>query len=406
MNKSITHDDAHNSNQSEFLEIAKETVLDAASRCRNCNYCFTICPLFQSTRGFMSQTPSGILQSIKYAIKWDLINGKEKETLRDLLYSCTTCNGCVVRCKSKATGIPILKAIEAGRKILREMMIGPLPQQRKPLQDLYRKGNPYGERPEKRFEWLEGINVKRLPKEKADVLLYVGCTISYDQELQSMGKNLITVFDKLNIDFGIMEQETCCGDPALRMGDEALFRELMNENIKSFKAAGVSQIVTASPHCFNTFLKEYQLEKQEWAVQHYVEFLLNSLKNKKMVFKKKLPYTVAYHDACYLGRHNQIYSPPRELLSMIPGLNLVEMKMKMEESLCCGGGGGRMYAEVEEEPKLSHTRLHQAIETGANVLASACPWCLTMLQNAAKDLQVTDKIKVMDITEILKESME
>jgi Fe-S oxidoreductase len=395
MNENEVKGDPHN----------KETVLDAASRCRNCNYCFTICPLFQSTRGFMSQTPSGILQSIKYAIKWDLLKGKEKEILRDLVYSCTTCNGCVVRCKAKATGIPVLEAIEAGRKILREMMIGPLPQQRKPLKDLLKNGNPYGEKHEKRFEWLEDLHVKRLPEEQADVLLYVGCSISYDHDLHGLGRNLLAVFDQLNIDYGILENETCCGDPALRMGDEAIFQELMNENIQLFKASGVKKIVTASPHCFNTFLNEYPASEKQWSVQHYVEFLLDVLKDKKAVLNKKLPYTVAYHDACYLGRHNQVYNPPRELITMVPGIKLVEMKMKMDEALCCGGGGGRMFAEVEEEPKLSYTRLQQAIDAGADILATACPWCFTMLQNAAKDLQLTDRIRVMDITGLLRESM-
>jgi Fe-S oxidoreductase len=398
--------DSHNPDLTDAIETSKEIVLDAASRCRNCNYCFMICPLFQSTRGFMSQTPSGILQSIKYAIKWDLLGGKEKEVLRDLVYSCTTCNGCVVRCKAKATGIPVLKAIEAGRKILREMMIGPLPQQRKPLKDLLKNGNPYGEKPEKRFEWLEDLHVKHLPREQADVLLYVGCTMSYDPELHGVGRNLLEVFDRLNIDYGILENETCCGDPALRMGDEDLFQELMEENIQRFKAAGATKIVTVSPHCFNTFSKEYPSSEKQWSVQHYVEFLLDVLKDKKAVFRKSLPYTVAYHDACYLGRHNQIYNPPRELIAMIPGIKLVEMKMKMDEALCCGGGGGRMFAEVEEEPKLSYTRLYQAIDAGADVIATACPWCFTMLWNAAKDLQLTDRIRVMDITGILKESMD
>ena len=395
MDENEVNGDSHN----------RETVLDAASRCRNCNYCFTICPLFQSTRGFMSQTPSGILQSIKYAIKWDLLKGKEKETLRDLVYSCTTCNGCVVRCKAKATGIPVLEAIEAGRKILREMMIGPLPQQRKPLKDLLKNGNPYGEKPEKRFEWLEGLSVKRLPRDQADILLYVGCTLSYDQDLHGLGRNLLAVFDRLDIDYGILENETCCGDPALRMGDEAIFQELMDANVRLFKEAGVKKIVTLSPHCFNTFSKEYPEQEKQWSVRHYVEFLLDVLKDKKPVLKKKLPYTVAYHDACYLGRHNQIYDPPRELIAMVPGIRLVEMKMKKDEALCCGGGGGRMFAEVEEEPKLARTRINQAIDAGADVLATACPWCFTMLLNAAKDLQATDRIKVMDITGLLKESM-
>jgi len=391
----------------EMMDIAKratDVVRDAASRCRNCNFCFSICPLFHSTRGFHSQTPSGLLQAVHYAIKWNLMEGREKSQLSDLLYLCTTCKGCVLRCASKATGLPVLQAIEAGRRILLDRMIGPLPAQRKALKDLNLYGNPYGERPEKRLDWLRGLAAKRLPKEKTPVLFYVGCTVAFDPALHRLGRTFATLLNRLDVDFGVLENEVCCGDPALRMGDEALFKELMNQNRNRFREAGVKTIVTFSPHCFNTFVTEYPSLREEVEVLHYTEFFPRLLKENRKVSAKRLPYRVTYHDPCYLGKHNQIYDPPRQLLKMVPGIELVEMRMNKEEALCCGGGGGRMYAEVEEETKLSHIRLRQALEAGSDVVATACPWCFTMLQNAVNDLQCTDKIKVKDIAEILKES--
>ena len=392
--------------EERFIEDLKEVVLDAAARCRNCNYCFTMCPLFESTRGFSSQTPSGIMQSINYAIKWDMLEGEEKETLRDLLYLCTTCNGCVLRCKAKATGVPVLDAIQAGRKILREMMIGPLPQQRKPIKDIYTRGNPYGERDEARLDWLEDSEVKRLPGEKAAVLYYVGCTTAYEPNLHTLGRSLIGLLQFLDIDFGVLDGEVCCGEPARRMGDETLFQEMAERNMGKFKDSGIKTVITTSPHCFSAFLNEYPPEKGELEIQHYTQFLAKVLKEKRPRFKEGSPRTVTYHDPCYLGKHNEIFDPPRELLKMIPGLRLVEMKMTRDESLCCGGGGGRMFAEVEEERRLSDMRVGQALEAGADVLATACPWCFNMLGTSVQDLGFTDKIKVMDVAEILNESLE
>jgi Fe-S oxidoreductase len=390
----------------DVFERASGVILDAANRCRNCNFCFSICPLFHSTRGFHSQTPSGLLQAIHYALKWDLIKGPEKNQLRDLLYLCTTCNGCVLRCKSKATGLPILQAIEAGRRVLVDMMIGPLPAQRKPLKNLNLYGNPYGERPEKRLDWSRGMPVKRLPREKAPILFYVGCTVAYDPALQRLGRILTSLLNKLKVDFGVLENEVCCGDPALRMGDEALFQELRNQNMDRFREANVRTMVTVSPHCFNAFFSEYPALREKMEILHYTEFLWRRLKEKGKALAKTQPQRVTYHDPCYLGKRNQRYDPPRQLLRMVAGIELVEMKMNREEALCCGGGGGRMYAEVEEVVKLSHLRLRQALDSRANVLATACPWCCTMLQNAANDLLVGDQIKVKDISEILEESIQ
>ncbi len=391
--------------EEKFVEELKGIILDAAERCRNCNYCFTICPLFYSTRGFASQTPSGIVQSIHYALKWDEIRGENKEVLRDLIYLCTTCNGCVLRCKSKATGLPVLNAIEAGRKLLREMLIGPLPQQRKPLKDLYYHGNPYGERPERRTDWVENLQIKLIPPERAEILLYVGCTTAYEPSLHLIAKSLVRLFQHLRIDFGILKGEVCCGEPARRMGDEGLFQEMMNRNLNQFKNDEIKTIVTISPHCYNVFKKEYSFLRGEIKIQHYTQFLGEALREGRVSFKKGIPTVVTYHDPCYLGKHNQIFNPPRELLQMIPGIKLVEMKMTKEESLCCGGGGGRMFAEVEEEQKLSTMRLAQALEAGADIIATSCPWCYKMLQTSIQDSDFKNRTVVKDVAEILNEAL-
>ncbi|NWG03485.1 MAG: (Fe-S)-binding protein [Syntrophaceae bacterium] len=405
MNQRKVARDLHSIDEEEYIEDLKGIILDAAKRCRNCNYCFTICPLFHSTRGFMSQTPSGIMQSINYALKWDVFKGEDQEILRDLLYLCTTCNGCVLRCKSKATGLPVLDAIEAGRKLLREMMIGPLPQQRKPLKDIYLYGNPYGEKPERRVDWTKGLKVKIIPPERAEVLFYVGCTTAYEPSLHLIGKSLVRLLQSLHVDFGILNEEVCCGEPARRMGDEGLFQEMMNRNLDQFKSYGIKTIVSISPHCFNTFLNEYPTIQEEIKIQHYTEFLAEAFKGKKPLFKKEISSVITYHDPCYLGKHNQIFNAPRELLQMIPGVKLVEMKMTREESLCCGGGGGRMFAEVEEERRLSDMRITQALEAGANIIATACPWCYKMLQNSIQDSNLEDKIRAKDISIILSEAL-
>jgi Fe-S oxidoreductase len=391
--------------QEKFIEELKTSILDAASRCRSCNYCLPSCPLFDSTRGFMSQSPTGLMQSVKYAVRWDMLENEDKEALRDLLYLCTTCNSCVLRCKAKASAVPILDAIQAGRKLLRELMIGPLPAQRKVLKDIFASGNPYGENPESRMNWLGSLPVKRIPRDKANVLLFVGCTTCYDPKLHSMGRNMVRLLQALNVDFGVHSEETCCGDPARRLGDEALFQEIVSQNIDKFVKSGVQTVVTISPHCFNAFTKEYQLLNQNFKIQHYTQYLADLLQNQEHKFQSPSSHIVVYHDPCYLGKHNQIFEPPRRLLQIVEGMKLVEMPMNHEDSLCCGGGGGRMYADVEDKPRLAETRIHQAVETGAGTLATACPWCYTMLTNAVEDMNLEDNIKVKDVAEILFEAI-
>jgi len=249
------------------------------------------------------------------------------------------------------------------------------------------------------------MEVKRLPGEQAEVLYYVGCTASYEPELHNLARSLVKLFRFLEVDFGVLEEEVCCGDPVRSLGDEFLFQEMIGQNVEKFEASGVKSIVTISPHCFNAFSKKYEGLEEAFQIRHYTEFLASVFEEKKPKFPKELPYTVTYHDPCYLGKHNDIYDAPRELIQAIPGVRLVEMAMSGRDSLCCGGGGGRMYAEVEEERRLADVRLGQALEIGADVVATACPWCHNMLANAVKDLRMEEKIRILDVAELLAEAL-
>lgn len=392
--------------EEEYTEELKQKIFEETSKCRICMSCYVDCPLQLSTMGFVTQGPTGITQAIYYAILWDAFQGKDAEDLRDIVYSCTTCGSCVNRCKKSACGISIIDVVETGRQFLVEKMIGPLPDQKTALESIYKYGNPYGEAPDRRLAWLDDPKVKRLPDEQAEVLFYVGCTASYEPELHNLARSLVKLFKFLEEDFGVLVGEECCGDPVSTLGDEFLFQEMMGRNLEKFTAAGIKTIVTTSPHCFNSFLKKYGDFTDKFKVKHYTEFLAQAFEGRKAAFKKELPYTVTYHDPCYLGKHNSIYEPPRALLEAIPGVKLVEMEMTRENSLCCGGGGGRMYAEVEEEKRLADTRLEQALKVGADVIATACPWCHTMLLNAVRDQQAEEKIKVKDVAELLVEALD
>ncbi|WP_347491297.1 (Fe-S)-binding protein [Desulfoscipio sp. XC116] len=388
-----------------YAERLEEEISKSTFRCRNCNYCYSRCPLYNSMEGFMVNGPSGIIQSIYYYLKWDLEGEETNKDIVDILFSCTTCNSCVMACEELSAGIPLLEIIENGRKLLVDKNLAPMPYQRNALKAIYRNGNPYNFNPEDRLNWVGDLKIKRIPEQSSKVLYYVGCSTSYDPDMHNVAKSLVKILSSARIDFGILENETCCGCAANRLGDEFLFDEISQKNAQNFLQCGAKKLVAASPHCYNTFINEYRgLENIE--VLHYTQFLHKLATQNSIKFQKSLNYVVTYHDPCYLGKHNGIYEEPRELISAIPGVKLAEMKENRKMSLCCGGGGGRMWAEIKEEKRLANIRVEQALATGADVLAVACPWCHTMLLNAVKDMGQEENLKVMDIAELFSEALE
>lgn len=398
--------------QAEFVQELKTKIIDAVSRCRNCNSCYSVCPLYESTRGYQVQGPSGILQAIYYAIRWDELKGGEKEALRDILYACTTCYSCVLKCKSSASGVPLLDAIEGGRSLLVESMVGPMPGQRKVLKSLEQKGNPYEEAPSKRLDWLKGfeqesrLSYRLLPEQKAEILLYVGCTPSYNRDLHSVASSVVKLLEAIGANYGILREERCCGSPAKQLGDEGLFEEFSNQNLERFRESGIRKVITISPHCYHTFIHDYMEGIKEFEVQHYTQFFAEMIEKGHLSPKRKIERVVAYHDSCYLGKRNNVYEPPRKILEHIPGVKVVEMKRQRDNALCCGGGGGRVWIDVEEINRLSESRVREALDAGADTLSTACPWCHMQLEDGIKTAGCEGKVDIQDVAELLAESVE
>jgi Fe-S oxidoreductase len=212
------------------------------------------------------------------------------------------------------------------------------------------------------------------------------------------------ILNLAGVDFGILgAKENCCGESIRKTGDEDVFKRLAKENIKTFIDHGVKKILVSSPHCYHTFKNEYPEFMVDFEVVHITQVLFELIDKGKLELKKEYEKKITYHDPCYLGRHNGIYDEPREVLMKVPGLELNEMPDCREDSLCCGGGGGRVWMETQKGERFSDLRIEQAIDVGAEVLVTACPYCITMFEDSRVTMGADEKIEVKDITEIIQE---
>lgn len=372
--------------------------------CEKCHFCNLVCPIVENR---VTQGPFGINRAIYYGLKRNQFN----ETLRDLVYSCTTCKKCVAMCKKVSRGLPLVEIFEKTRGLLLvEKMKGPMPGQAGVLKNMHVRGNPWGNPPHERTKWAAGLGVKFATQaSKVDVLYYVGCASSYDPEGQKIAKNLSKVLKQAGVHFGILEKETCSGHEARRMGEMGLFEFLSETNREMFEQAGVGHIVTGDPHGFYSFTHEYPLKGNGLRIQHSSQFLNDLIEQGKLKLSTKINKKVTYHDPCYLGRHSEIFEEPRKLIRRIPGVTLVEMENAKADSDCCGMGGGRMWMEpprgLVSSQKIAEKRVQQALATGSEILLTACPFCKITLNDALKSLEKEDSMKIMDITELISMSI-
>jgi len=392
--------------EQEVKEKLSKDILDILDYCINCRFCLPSCPLFDITVGDMKQGASGVTRALYYAVKWGMTDKETLNELRDIVYSCMTCKNCEIACKKLATATKLVDAIEKGRQLLIEEMIGPMPEQKRALESLERYGNPYGMPPSERKDWMKGLNVPSFSKE-SEVLFYVGCTAPHDPAVQNMAKALVKLLETAKVRVGIVEDEVCCGNPSLKMGELLLFEDICEKNLNQFKSLGVKHIVTLSPHCFDIFTNRYPKEAMQGIkVQHYSQFLADLIDQKRLAFKSRIEKKVAYQDPCYLGRHNEVYDAPRKVLHNIPGIKLVEFPRAKVDSLCCGGGGGRMWTDFEAEiERIANLRVKEALEIGVDMIVTACPWCLTNMIDGVKSVNVEDKLKVKDLAELSVEAL-
>jgi len=373
----------------EIIDVIKASGGDAFKRCFQCGLCDTVCP-WNRVRSF----------SMRKLVREATFGLTEIES--EDIWRCTTCGRCPQQCPRD------VRQIESGvalRRVATEY--GVFPKGVKAIRTinagLVAQGNPFGEDREKRSAWAEGLDVKPFA-EGMEILYFPGCYPSYDPRLKKVARATAAILQKAGVDFGILgSKENCCGESIRKAGDEPLFKQLAKENIKTFVDNGVQKILVTSPHCYHTFKNEYSQFKVNFEVVHMSQFLFELVKEGRLQFNKEFPRKVTYHDPCYLGRHNGIYDEPREVLKKVPGLELNEMIDARSDSLCCGGGGGRVWMETQKGERFCDLRIGQAMDVAAEVLVTACPYCITMLEDSRLTMEVAEKIEVKDITEIVSE---
>ena len=270
------------------------------------------------------------------------------------------------------------------------------------ITSLESRGHPFRGTQSSRMDWAEGLNVRTIAEARdAEVLLWVGCGGALIERNQKVVRATAQLLEKAGVKFAVLgREEKCAGDPARRIGNEFLFEMMAKENVEALGQYGVKKIVTSCPHCFNTFRNEYPQFGGDYQVYHHSEFLAELVNEGRIKTTAQSDKTVTYHDPCYLGRHNGVFDAPRQLVR-ISSRSTVEMKQSREQGFCCGGGGGMSFVEEPKDKRVNQERARQALETGADIVAVGCPFCMTMLEDGVNAKRGDRDVKVMDVAELL-----
>jgi Fe-S oxidoreductase/nitrate reductase gamma subunit len=385
--------------------------------CTECGRCTSACPANLTGKPL---SPREIIVSIRkrtYEKAPILLNLKPQnedvlgKTLlfnyvtEDELWACTTCMACVQEC-------PVM--IEHVQTIIDMRRYLVLTESKFPselsttFRNLENNFTPWAFSHSTRGDWAQGLDIKTLAEDSnVEYLLWVGCAGSFDARYKKVAISVAKLLKISGVSFGILgNEEKCTGDPARRAGNEYLAQMLIQENIQTFSKYNVKKIITICPHCFNTLKNEYPDFGGNYEVYHHVQFLEKLLIEGRLKISKKLDARITYHDSCYLGRYNEIYDAPRDILGSINGVKLLEMKRSRDRGLCCGAGGARMFMEEKIGKRINIERTEEALSLNPDTIASACPFCMTMLTDGVKAKEVADKVQVKDIAEILLEVVE
>jgi Fe-S oxidoreductase/nitrate reductase gamma subunit len=398
--------ESEDSEMEEGPSLAEVVFYDA---CMRCGRCVQSCPSSGAgeplaPRDFVQATRRGLWR--EHSPQGDIRFLTPEKTLEaKTAWYCTTCAACREICP--VYGVPFklitkqrTRLIEEGKEVPDLM--------NQTLERLFNYENPWVSSKRERAVWAKGLG---LPILKADgkvspLCYFVGCTTSYDARAQEIARAFTDLLQKAGVRFGIIgDKEPCCGDIGRVTGEIGLFQEKRENVLELFDRLGIREVVTSSPHCFHSFYHEYP--GRPFEVRHYTMVLRELIAAKRLTFKSAGTRKVTFHDPCYLGRHNRLFAEPREIIRALPGVTLVEMAHHGPNSLCCGGGGGRMWqgTDLRGEARMSEIRMKEARDSGAEVLITACPLCLVMLEDAWKTLGLEEKMKVMDLNEVVLEAV-
>jgi Fe-S oxidoreductase len=374
------------------LKEASELIRDAGGEafrlCFQCGLCTVSCP-WNNVTTFM---PHKMISQARFGLA---------EIDDEAWWLCTTCNMCVGRCPREVAITDIMRAV---RSIVLEYQYSMAQSGlRNAFGSLSGEGNPWGGERERRADWIEGLEVQILSGDE-EILYFPCCVPAYDARLGGVARATARILQETGADFGILgTRENCCGESVRKAGNEGVFEMLARGNIDVFRESGVTEIIVSSPHCYTTFREEYPGLGGEFQVLHITQYLAELLDRGGLGFTKEFHKRVVYHDPCYLGRHNGIYEEPRRVLRSIPGLECMDEINARENSLCCGGGGGRIWMETKKGERFSDILVEQALELGADILATACPYCILNFKDSVATMDLEGVLEIRDISEIVQE---
>jgi len=402
-----------------MAQLDRKSGLDLYS-CTECGRCQDNCPASISGKEL---SPRTVVLELKAQNEKELpllSDPKEQQSIlestgitQDMIQSCTTCMACVEACPAFID--PLSKIMDIRRNLV--MIHDQYPET---FEEVFagteKRSNPWNEHPSARLDWAKGLQVRTMAEaaeagEKVDILFWVGCAAAFDPRNQKIARSMVAILEQAGLSFAVLgEEEKCTGDPARRMGHEYLFQMQAEMNTETLNSYEFERILTICPHCTNTFVKDYPEYGGNYRVIHHTELIQELLQSGAIELKKAVQGVVTFHDSCYLGRHNRIFEAPRSILGMIPGLKTVEMERSREFGMCCGAGGGMMWVEEESDKRVNDHRMAQATESLAGmtsgqggIVASACPFCMTMLEDAltSQDADIQDR----DIAELVAQAM-
>lgn len=371
--------------------------------CTECGRCQDGCPAYATGKPL---TPKGLIMDLRGHL---LARASGRDNGRrmvggvigeEVIWSCTTCGACHQECPVFIE--PIAKIIGMRRFLVMEEARFPETMQAA-MRGIENRGHPYQGAVPSRTTWAKGLDVPLVAeKGAAEYLYWVGCAAAFDERTQQVARALVRVLKAAGVDFAILgEEERCTGDVARRIGHEFLFQMQAKTNIETLNAYGVKKIITACPHCFNTLRHEYGYLGGHYEVIHHTELIRDLITQGRLKLKRPMKHTVAYHDPCYLGRHNGIFEAPRHILSSLPGVRLRELERNREQGFCCGGGGGMVWFEERIGKRVNVERTEEALRLGPDMVATACPFCLTMFEDGLRAKDAMEGLKALDVVELV-----
>ncbi len=404
--RSINLETAEIFGTAKITDLTWKQILDLYS-CVVCGQCQDVCPATASGKPL---NPKALIQDMKKHLLIEAPSLLKKTCnpikmlpgeviTQDTIWACTTCRACDEVCPLFIEHID--KIIDLRRNLVMEQAIVP-ENTEQALRCIEDRGHPWRGTMASRTDWTAGLEVKSVSEDcDIDFLFWVGCTGALEERSIKISRSLSMILNQAGIRFGILgKEESCCGEPARRLGNEYLFQMQVEQNIKTLNNNRIKKVVTACPHCYNTLKNEYPIFGGQFEVIHHTQLIRDLVKGKRLK-TSAIKKTITYHDPCYLGRYNDIYEPPRQILNSIPGVKIIEMGDRKKRSFCCGGGGGRMWLEENIGSRISEIRVGQALTTTAQMIATACPFCLQMFDDAIKAKGCELSMKAMDIAEIV-----